>query len=227
MQQHISHQKGYRLYLFFALMLLPLCSQAKLMMQLSDGINQITVADSDINDMSAQSGVITRIGALGNTLFNVSVGASQSIANSNLPNLTLTHLSTFITQPTQLTLSLTQTDLTSSAAQVWLSSLSKSDNSQNSYSLSTYLDSSNTAFGMATAVSNNLWLDGSNISSGITEWSNQPVLNGPYSITMVIQMGLASGTTAQFNAVFEVAEPSALLCLLFACALLYGYRRHA
>lgn len=207
---------------------LPFAANAGLVLKLTDGVSTVTIADGGLGDSAAAAGVITYVGALGSANVNVTTGSSKPASGSAaLPALALTDFSTVVTKKTDLTISLTDTDFTGPTSQVFLSSISKSDTSGNTYTLNTYLDDANAEFATTTSIASDLSVTGIGASSGSDLWTAGTVATAAYSLTMVVDLSLSAGTTAQFNSVLEVPEPAALSIFGLGLLGLAGLRRKA
>ena len=156
-----------------ALALMPLASQASLIVQITDGTNVLNVADGSAMDMDAAVGAVAYAGSFGNWSFTTAVGAAND-------NPLLLHLNAGVngrSNSGQLWINLTYTDLDAAAGPMpFYLEGGGSGPMGTQVSWAGYVDDGNAAFGMSEMVF------GSNTYNAAGSGSAQ--LSGTYSATI-------------------------------------------
>ncbi|MFN3167920.1 MAG: PEP-CTERM sorting domain-containing protein [Phycisphaeraceae bacterium] len=121
-------------------------SQAATIIELSDGITTVTVADGSLGDLSATPGVVVFSGAVGVFDVNVTTGLSYPLLGSlTEPRLDLNSVNVSSGGTGTLTVKLTTTDFLGPATGV--ATLDTGGTTNGSITVTSYVDSSNAPFG--------------------------------------------------------------------------------
>jgi hypothetical protein len=186
-------------------------ARADIMVKVTDGV-QTGIADDHLTP-----GLATFSGAIGN--FNVSIDLGSGfpdVGSPSQPVLDLTSLDlTTGTAGGVLTVSLTETDFTTTTNPVqFLSSIT--GNYVNSQAvMNTYFDTTNAHFGTGTLLSSGL-LD--NQAAVAVE----PIITGPYSLTEIVTITAGGNSLTSLDAIVRDAPEPATLPVLGGALLMLG-----
>jgi hypothetical protein len=194
-------------------------ARAEIFLSASDGVNTGTANDS------ASPGTASYSGTIGNFTTSIDIGAGfPAVGAASDPILDLTSLDLATgTAGGTLTVSLSETNFTTTtAAKEFLSEIS-GIYSNSSALMSTYYDTTNTQFGTGSLLS-------SGLSDNQASLVSEPPISGPYSLTEILTITAGSNSLTSIDAaIVDAPEPASLPLLagaLLALGLL-GWRRTA
>lgn len=180
-------------------------AQAALLLQITDGIDTLTVSDGSISDQTSEAGTVSYFGGFKGWTLAAGVGTSDS-------DPLQMHLSaTIVGDRTdgKVWIKFTNTDLVASSAQTAFSAYGGGSGGAGVQGAwAGYVDDSNAAFGTATSVfSTNSFTTGSS-------WNYVP-LSGTYSATLVTYFDYSGVPTAgnkgsSLDVSLNVPEPTSL-----------------
>ena len=144
----------------------------------------------------------------------LSTQASSCIAALDCPNLTLSFQANSLGDPADLTISVTETDLTSGGALFGFDT-SLSGFAEGSVTISSYYDPTNAAFGEAVQIGDTFtYTSGDAFTSFSTDDEDLATAASPFSLTTVINIAHQMGDTQTYGdskvAVSAVPVPAAL-----------------
>jgi hypothetical protein len=184
-------------------------ARADILVKATDGINTGTADDH------ATPGLATFSGTIGNFTVSIDLGTGfPDIGSPSQPVLDLTSLDlTTGTTGGTLTVSLTETDFTTTVNPVqFLSSLT--GNYVNSQAtLNTYFDTTNAHFGTGTLLSSGLLNNQSAVAI-------EPIITGPYSLTEIVTITAGASSLTSLDAIVRDAPEPATLSVLGAALLM-------
>lgn len=186
-------------------------------LRLSDGVSThtITLADGAATDSNPDAGVVTYIGAIGNWTVNVTTGIVFTGAGTAHMDLNSINVSSTSSTGTYLNIYFSETGFMANTG-YWNAAITGT--ARNSVQYTTYIDPLNRLFNTNTRLTYSGILGPGAFAN--TQTSNT-MLNGPYSLTQIVNVYHGSGTrSSSFDAELErvpiatpVPEPSALLLL--------------
>lgn len=186
-------------------------ARAEILLSVTDGVNTGSADDS------ASPGVASFNGPIGNFTTSIDAGVGFPAVGSPaaaILDLTSLDLTTGASGGT-LTVSLTETGFTTTAAATGFLSSITGNYSNSSAVMNTYLDTSNAPFGTGTLLASGL---AGNQSSFVT----LPPVAGPYSLTEIVTVTAgADSLTSLDAAIVDAPEPQSL-SLLGAALLMLG-----
>ena len=195
---------------------------AATIIELSDGVTTVTVADGGLGDLSATPGVVVFSGAVGVFDVNVTTGLSYPLLGAiNQPAMNLDSVNVSSGGTGTLTVKLTTTDYVGSGAGA--TTLQTGGTTDGSIFVQSYVDTTNAAFG-TDDLTGTLGVYQNGAFSGST-FGSAP-LSSPYSATIIatITHDNPSDVTS-FDADYNVVpEPGSIALIAIGGAML-GYRR--
>ena len=174
-------------------------------LQISDGVNTVTVTDQGAGDLDGLAGAIVYAGAVGGFFINVTTGVTKPVlGTAEDPQLDLNSINVSGPSGGVLTIRFTETDFLSPTGTTDIFSAIGGTTS-GTLLYQTYASVTNDPFETGTLVSDSGILSGPFVFSSLTNVA----ITGTYSLTTVATI-THSGSTNQnssFNAVVELPEP--------------------
>jgi hypothetical protein len=180
-------------------------------LQLSDGVNSVTIADGGGSDLNALGGAVTFVGSLGGTTVwtvNVTTGLTKNILGSATdPQMDLNSVNVSSAGGGTLTIKFSETGFSSSTG--WQANVGGTTTGTVQYK--TYLDAGNALFAETTLLTNSGPLS---TAAFAAQNSSNTVGAGTFSLTQVVTVTHGRGSSSSFDAELKrVPEPASMMLL--------------